>query len=254
MHSWKAFSKAFSAQAHSLHNPLFKKAWAVPKSAAQWIVAESNQTHQFDIAVDCRVSTEYTQRNRYFGLSAETLCEFAQNAALPTIAFFPSYQYAESIVNYLRELYPQIPVSLQIKNASVRENEQFFAEALLSSRVIGLVLGGHFSESINALSGRVNQAMIFGPALPEINYWNNHRIEQFYPGAQAEGFQNEYQIPAIKKIGQALGRFIRSPEDRAKILLHCRRFSQNEYLDLMQEAHKPNTFIHNDSDLQQWIT
>jgi Rad3-related DNA helicase len=54
-------------------------------------------------------------------------------------------------------------------------------------------------------------------------------------------------------VNQALGRLLRAPGQKAKVLLHCRRFADPEYAKLLAPDYREGRLIENDADLDEWL-
>jgi len=115
------------------------------------------------------------------------------------------------------------------------------------------VLGSSFAEGIDLLGGRISHAMVVGPALPEVNAVQRARLAACAPLGRDAAARRVYQIPGIQKVNQALGRLVRAPGQRAKILLHCRRFAEKSYLDLLAPEYRAARIITADDDLAAWL-
>ncbi len=55
------------------------------------------------------------------------------------------------------------------------------------------------------------------------------------------------------KINQALGRLVRAPGQRAHILLHCRRFAENSYRELLDKDYRNAPVLKNTESLINWL-
>jgi DNA excision repair protein ERCC-2 len=51
-------------------------------------------------------------------------------------------------------------------------------------------------------------------------------------------FDRVYRIPGMQKVNQALGRLVRAPGQRARVLLHCRRFAEPGYERLLAPEYR----------------
>ncbi len=119
--------------------------------------------------------------------------------------------------------------------------------------ILLLVLGSRFSEGIDTLGGKVGQAIVVSPALPEVNSVQRAR-EGRASGTRDMAFRSVYLIPGIRKVSQALGRLVRSPGQSARVLLHGRRFAQLEYSALLPSYLQPADFIQSDQDFdKKWL-
>ena len=110
------------------------------------------------------------------------------------------------------------------------------------------------AEGIDTLGGRISHAMVVGPALPEVNAVQRARIDALPNLTREAAFQRVYQIPGIQKVNQALGRLVRAPGQRAKVILHCRRFIEPAYASLLDRDYQFGTTLATPADLTTWLT
>ena len=108
--------------------------------------------------------------------------------------------------------------------------------------------------SIDLLGGRVSRAMVVGPALPEVNPVQKARLAEVACLGRDEAFRRVYQAPGIQKVNQALGRLVRAPGQRAKVLLHCRRFAEASYANLLAPEYRGGALIATDRELDVWLS
>jgi DNA excision repair protein ERCC-2 len=225
----------------------------------------------YDIAVDARVDTTYQNRARYYAATAATIAalhaasaaavsrlsslNFDLNAPTPCVAvFFPSYAYAEAIARELERGSP-LRVSLQPKLRDLAAQSAWVDESLALSDALFLVLGSSFAESIDSLGGRITHAMVVGPALPEVNAVQRARLDEAVRAglSREQSFRRVYQIPGLTRVNQALGRLVRAPGQRARVILHCRRFLEPGYASLLAPEYQLGTNLLDDSDLTAWL-
>ena len=62
-----------------------------------------------------------------------------------------------------------------------------------------------------------------------------------------------YQIPGLQKVNQALGRLVRAPGQKAKVLLHCRRFADTSYSSLLAMEYQFYREVASESELHDWL-
>jgi Rad3-related DNA helicase len=209
----------------------------------------------YDIAFDARVDTTFQHRARFFGATAATIAALQQSARGPVAVFFPSYAYADGIKQALATMQPKFRVALQPKVRDLAAQTAWVEESLLAAEALFLVLGSSFAESIDVLGGRITHAMIVGPALPEVNAVQRARlVEAAHAGlARDAAFRQVYQIPGMTKVNQALGRLVRAPGHHAKVLLHCRRFHDPSYLELLAPEYRAGTMITDEAEFVAWL-
>lgn len=223
----------------------------------------------YDIAVDARVDTSFQQRARHHATTAaavEALHAAAQNPSPSTghphppltatrsvAVFFPSYAYAETIVRTLDQSGSVLRVALQPRLRDLAAQAAWVEESLVLSDALFLVLGSSFAESIDLLGGRVTHAMVVGPALPEVNAVQRARLAELAGLGREEAFRRVYQIPGMIKVNQALGRLVRAPGQRARVILHCRRFLEPSYASLLATDYQLGTNLLETADLTAWL-
>jgi len=210
----------------------------------------------FRVGIDLRADTRFEQREQHHGLTAATiqrLCEGGAVAGARLAVFFPSYAYAEAILQRLNTDRLLVRAALQARNLDLAGQTAWIEQALVSSDALFLVLGSSFAESIDLLGGRLPNAMVVGPALPEVNAVQQAKLANLAPRGREQAFRSVYQIPGMQKVNQALGRLVRAPGQRARILLHCRRFAEPAYTALLGREYAGGTSLHNDQDFEAWL-
>jgi Rad3-related DNA helicase len=207
----------------------------------------------YTVAVDARVDTRYDKRSRWFATTAATIVALHAAGDGPVVAFFSSYAYAEKILGELDALHPAVRPVLQPRTRDLAAQTAFLENALAFSDVILLVLGSSFAESIDLLGGRVIGAVVVGPALPEVNAVQRARLTALRGRTRDEAFREVYQIPGMVKVNQALGRLVRAPGHRARVILHCRRFAELSYQRLLAPEYQMGETLADDADLAGWL-
>ncbi|HTJ79396.1 MAG TPA: helicase C-terminal domain-containing protein [Rariglobus sp.] len=207
----------------------------------------------YDIAYDIRVDTTYHQRPRYYAATAATIAALHTAAPGPVAVFFPSYAYAEAVERALRSDHPALRAAIQPRQSDLAAQSSWVDESLMLADALFLVLGSSFAEGIDVLGGRISHAMVVGPALPEVNAVQKARLAALPRLTREEAFRRVYQIPGMQKVNQALGRLVRAPGQRAKILLHCRRFAELNYAQLLDHDYQFGTTITTDAELSNWL-
>jgi DNA excision repair protein ERCC-2 len=209
----------------------------------------------YDLAFDARVDTTFQHRSHHYTTTAATVAALQQAARGPVAIFFPSYAYADAIAREIASTAPALRIAMQPKLRDLAAQSAWVDESLLLGDALFLVLGSSFAESIDALGGRVSHAMVVGPALPEVNAVQRARLaEATRSGLSREAaFRRVYQIPGMTKVNQALGRLVRAPGQRARVVLHCRRFLEPTYASLLAAEYQFGTNVHDDEGFAAWL-
>ena len=208
----------------------------------------------YDLAVDARVDTTFHHRSRHFATSAATVAALHASAAACVAVFFPSYAYADSIARLITGGFP-LRVAIQPKLRDLAAQSAWVDESLALADALFLVLGSSFAESIDALGGRITHAMVVGPALPEVNALQRARLDEATRAGltREQAFRRVYQIPGITRVNQALGRLVRAPGQRARVILHCQRFLEPSYASLLAPEYQLGANLLDEADLTVWL-
>ena len=94
--------------------------------------------------------------------------------------------------------------------------------------IIGLcVLGGIFGESIDLPGAALIGVVVVGTGMPPAS--DEHEvIKNYFDAKKDKGFAYAYTYPGMIKVLQAVGRLIRTEEDRGVVLLLDERFLEDE--------------------------
>jgi Rad3-related DNA helicase len=208
----------------------------------------------YDVAVDCRVDTRLRARDRHYETTARTIALLSHHSpGVPVAVFFASYRYAENIRAYLEAMHPELRVQRQPRGVDLAAQETFIEEGLLTADALFLILGSSYAEGIDQLGGRIDRVMIVGPALPEVNLIQKTKMERHPGRPEEDAFRDVYIRPAMRRIHQALGRIVRAPEQRARVLLHGQRFSESAYQSELAPEYQTDQLIRNETALLQWL-
>ncbi|MFW6262881.1 MAG: helicase C-terminal domain-containing protein, partial [Thermotogota bacterium] len=203
------------------------------------------------LIVNSKISTKYNAR-RY---SAESIVE---NIHLLTshkgnyMVFFPSYQYLDMIYDTFRKKYPKIQTSKQTPYMSESERESFLESFKHSPDItlVGFVLmGGIFGEGIDLIGSRLSGAIIVGVGLPQIGF-DRDIIKNYYQKKIGKGWEYAYIIPGANKVMQAVGRVIRSHEDKGVVMLIDERFIHKPYPSIFPADWSHAISIKNEGELK----
>jgi Rad3-related DNA helicase len=235
----------------------------------------------YAVGVDIRVDTTFQHRMQFHAETAatvEALIGAARRAAegrerpvdssmsppgfagrishSAVAVFFPSYAYADHIITALQTAGSAARIALQPRGADLAGQASWVEDSLAQADALFLVLGSSFAESIDLLGGRVTHAMVVGPALPEVNAIQRSRLAELERTglSRTAAFHRVYQIPGMQKVNQALGRLVRAPGQKARVLLHCRRFAEASYAALLAAEYQQGQIIRSDEGLMRWLT
>ncbi len=188
------------------------------------------------------------------GDPASVLCPPATVHRSPVAVFFPSYAYAEAVAQTCAASHPALRIAQQPRGLDLAAQAAFIETALAQHDALFLVLGTGYTEGIDLLGGRVTHAMVVGPALPEVNAVQRAKLAHSPAKSRDGAFRLVYQVPGMQKVNQALGRLVRAPGHRATVLLHCCRFAERSYRDLLDSELQAAVVLDSDELLTAWLS
>jgi DNA excision repair protein ERCC-2 len=153
----------------------------------------------------------------------KAFCVLKGNRAI----YFPSYQILEGYANQTILHIRGRKVFIEPRDtgdASVALSAFLSLPAQGESGVLFAVCGGKWSEGLDYRGEMLNGAMVIGLPLAPFNRVRKMMIEYFRHKFGDEGEFLCYTLPAINKSLQALGRVLRTPEDRGILVLGEKRF------------------------------
>ena len=141
--------------------------------------------------------------------------------------YFPSYQildqYAARVVSGISKKKVFIEPK-DAKDANIALHEFMALPSLNKSGVIFAVCGGKWSEGLDYRGDMLSGALVIGLPLAPFNRPRRMVIDYFRHKFGEEGEFICYTLPAINRAQQALGRVIRTPEDRGVLVFGEKRF------------------------------
>jgi len=204
----------------------------------------------YTVAIDGRVDTRLKTRDTHAPRTAGALVDLSAEG--PVAAFFPSYRYAEAIAAEIKRLHPAAVVALQPRGLGPDGTARFVEEALEGNPILCLILGGSLGEGVDMLGGRIRSAVVVGPALPEVNALQEARRKMHVQDGAEDAFALAYVRPGMRKVNQALGRLVRAPGHTARVLLHCRRFADETYKNLLSTEYGDPEVLTDDDEFRRW--
>jgi DNA excision repair protein ERCC-2 len=144
--------------------------------------------------------------------------------------YFPSYQILETYSSLAAGTISRRKIYIEPRDAAGAGavlNEFLSLPSQGESGIMFAVCGGKWSEGLDYRGEMLAGAMVIGLPLAPFNRVRKMVIEYFRHKYGEEGEFLCYTLPAINKALQALGRVLRTPEDRGVLVLGERRFLEN---------------------------
>ena len=95
-----------------------------------------------------------------------------------------------------------------------------------------------YGEGIDLVGDKLSGAIIVGVGLPQICL-ERDIIKDYFQENRGQGFEYSYIYPGMNKVMQAVGRVIRTREDKGVVILIDERFSFQTYRKLFPEEWTP---------------
>lgn len=181
-------------------------------------------------AVDS-VSTRYGDREEGAGEIAEIILSTVEAKEGNYIVYFPSYEYMKQVYREFCQCAPDIRCVVQKQGMSHEARNQFLI-AFSKNRKEGggtlvgfCVLGGAFAEGVDLRGESLIGVIIVGTGLPKITAEQNI-LRDYFERTRENGYDYAYTYPAMIKVLQAVGRVIRSENDRGVAVLVDDRYAE----------------------------
>ncbi|WP_420841534.1 ATP-dependent DNA helicase [Desulfosporosinus fructosivorans] len=186
------------------------------------------------LLINDRISTKYKQRASTYDLVAEAISAAVFHKEGNYLVYFPSYEYLQQVYLQFRAQNQPISVICQTPGMEEEERDEFLAAFATNPEqtLVGFALmGGIFGEGIDLIGDRLSGVIVVGVGLPQMGM-ERDIIRSYYETTSRQGYEFAYMYPGLNKVLQAVGRVIRTEEDRGIVLLIDQRFSLSAYKKL----------------------
>ncbi len=172
------------------------------------------------ILIGSEASTKYTQRGtEMYRKIADYLRSTVDGKNGNYIAFFPSYQFMEDVLEEFEKLASGVELVIQSQFMSENQREEFLEmfEEERDHPMLGFcVMGGVFSEGIDLTHDRLIGVIVVGTGIPQV--CNDREIvKNYFDQRGMRGFDYAYLYPGMNKVLQSAGRVIRTEDDKGII-------------------------------------
>ncbi len=167
------------------------------------------------------VSTRLSDRKKTAPDVAELIAAAVSCLPGKYLVYFPSFDYLNVVLKEFLKIAPKVPVVAQKSVMTGTERNKFvslFSSDKYSELIGFSVLGGMFSEGIDLAGDSLIGVIVVGAGLTGISSSLN-MISSYYDDKYEKGYEFSYLYPAVNRLQQAVGRVIRSENDRGIALL-----------------------------------
>ncbi len=159
-------------------------------------------------------------------LLTKVLTEIIEQSDGNVLIFFPSFNEASLYKNRLKCSIPIFLDEVGISAQAIRDEFFSIGEAGKKAVLISY-MWGTLAEGVDYKNGRGRPVVIVGVGYPALSD-RTRAVESAYEAEFGHGWDYAVEIPTIRKVRQALGRVVRSPQDYgARILLDGRYTSSS---------------------------
>ncbi|HBS10599.1 MAG TPA: ATP-dependent helicase, partial [Firmicutes bacterium] len=209
-------------------------------------------TKNLNLMINDSLSIAYQDRDKSLNGVINNIKAFIDEKKGNYLIFVPSYEYLyklKSGLNFDKEY----NVIYQKKSMTNLEKSSFLEAFTENPRktTIGIaVIGGSFSEGIDLVNDRLIGVIIIGIGLPSFDY-ESKILRNYYDKNNLDGFNYTYVNPAMNRVMQAVGRLIRSENDRGSVLLIDSRYLHKKYLNLFRNEWKNYKVVKNSDEIKK---
>lgn len=207
------------------------------------------------VLIDDKTSTKYRMREYTYDKVADNIWSVVKAKKGNYLVFLPSYKYMDNIYQSFKQRHGDTNIICQSSGMSEDEREVFLNRFKSNNDEILVafaVMGGIFGEGIDLTGDRLSGAIIIGVGLPQICFERNI-IKDYFNKKNGMGFDYSYVYPGMNKVLQAVGRVIRTEEDKGIALLIDDRFTSNKYLKLFPFEWTHYLKIRNSKDVERFL-
>ena len=199
------------------------------------------------VLVNSKVSTKYKDRDLTLNEVIDEILLFIDQKIGNYLIYCPSFSYLDKLkLKIEADFKDDKKFVFQNREMTAEQKDDFlknFIENPTHTTAGFCVLGGSFAEGIDLKNDRLIGTIIIGVGLPMINF-ENEQLRKYFDEICQKGYEYTYINPGINKVMQAVGRVIRSDEDRGVSLLIDSRYKNTTYRFLFEHFWTNNKFIY----------
>lgn len=173
------------------------------------------------------VSMKYDERQNEdnYQMMTQMLVDVVNSVHVNTAVFFPSYQFMDRMIgDGLPDMLGR-EIFYERRNMNQEElMETFDSFRVSEGSVLFCVTGGRISEGLDFPDRSLELEVVLGIPYPRPTA-RLRALDRYYTIRFGDGYRYVSQIPAIRKMRQAIGRLIRSETDRGVAVILDRRVS-----------------------------
>jgi DNA excision repair protein ERCC-2 len=204
----------------------------LPDSTLWQSIPSPFSADQLDLHI-VNISTRFNDRLRSIGPMVKRIEQLYQSVPGNYLVYLSSFAYLEQLKIALEQQCPDIPVIAQTTGMGEQARLEFIEQFRTRRGVVGFaVLGGVFSEGIDLPGEALVGVFIATLGLPPFDDYHEQLARRLQIRF-GQGYAYTYLYPGIRKVIQAAGRLIRTPEDSGVVELMDDRYGSAEVQELL---------------------
>ena len=172
---------------------------------------------------------------KYCNLLNTVIENFPRNLAI----FNASYRIQNHFEECLKKTAKKLgrPIFIEYEKMRGDELKEMYLEFVKSKNAILVgIMGGRFAEGMDYPGEALEGIVLVGIPFDRVNFRTKKKIEYYSKKyGDTKGRYYSYIVPALRKASQAMGRSIRSPNDKALIIAADSRYTYPVYFNLLPE-------------------
>ena len=181
------------------------------------------------------LSTRFKDREASIAPMIERIARQFRSTPGNYLVYLSSFAYLDQLSSAFKASNPDIPTVIQHSGMQEADRLAFIQEFHNRRGIVGFaVLGGAFSEGIDLPGDALVGVFIATLGLPPHDHYHQKLAIRLQNRFQ-QGYRYTYLYPGIRKVIQAAGRLIRTPDDQGVIELIDDRFDSQEVIALLPE-------------------
>lgn len=206
----------------------------LPDSTCGQTIASPFSAQQLQLNV-LKVSTRFNDRARSLPAISQSIAAHYQARAGNYLVYLSSFAYLKQLQGYFQNQHPSLPCIAQTSGMSEAERLAFIERFRNERGLVGFaVLGGAFSEGIDLPGDDLIGVFIATLGLPPFDDYHQQLAQRLSTRFGADqSYAYTYLYPGLRKVIQAAGRLIRTPDDTGVIELMDDRFNNSDIQRLL---------------------
>lgn len=214
------------------------------------VLSSPYDLNNFNLLINNNTSILYKDRKNTIDMVIEYIDEFTSKKIGNYMVFVPSFEYL-SLIKSKIDFKKERNLLFQKSAMNIKEKEEFLSKFIANPKktTIGFsVLGGSFSEGIDLSGDKLIGVVVIGIGLPQYCFENN-LLQEYFDNKFHRGQEFAYVNPGINNVLQAVGRLIRSENDKGSALLIDTRYLYKSYKNLFKKEWEAYKLVFNSKDI-----